>query len=104
MRIAIGNDASIEVRESDDLLCLVPADSVGRVLNYGQGEGQVWIDGIVWGLYVDSSGHYYLQFEEGSLRWEEFDGRVSRILSHLQSTYGASTILVKGMHEHASAT
>ena len=83
---------------SKDLESVVPKMRSGRVLNYGQGEGQVQIDDTVWGVYVGREGEYYLQYEEGTLSPKEFGEYLSDVVEHLEVNFTKS-ILLDGIHE-----
>ena len=52
MNIVIHNGKDIEFGGLRDLEQLIPRELSGEVLNYGQGEGQVKIEGTIWGIYV----------------------------------------------------
>ena len=60
----------------------IPADTVWKQLNYGQGEGQVEIGGCEWGFYQTGDGDLaiYLHTGECSAR-EAFDliGRIAEL-------------------------
>ena len=60
----------------------------------GQGEGQIEIEGTVWGLYVNSENYYYFAFEEGFIDWKRFTSLVESILAKINQEFGGDFSLV----------
>jgi inosine-uridine nucleoside N-ribohydrolase len=60
----------------------------GKVVNYGQGEGQVEIEGIVFGFYFGEDNKYYFTFEEGVIEWGRAKVLVDAILNKIQKEFG----------------
>jgi len=48
-----------------ELSCFIPEGMSWRQLNYGQGEGQVEIDGNEWGFYYSDSGGICVVLHKG---------------------------------------
>lgn len=101
MKIFISNSSKISITSEDDLACIIPPDANGKVLNYGQGEGQVMINGKVWGIYCHSDRKsYVVQYEEGSLDWGSFQRSITGLLDHLRNEFGAEiNFIVEGCLE-----
>lgn len=72
-----------------NLSLFFPEGSVCMQLNYGQGEGQVLIDGHEWGFYYNDGVHLDVVLHEGGLSVEEASRVVSRICARLSKQLGA---------------
>lgn len=80
----------------DDFSDLIPESYTGKVLNYGQGEGQVQIGETVWGFYYGKSDPI-IQFEEGVLEWESFVKMTAVLKEHLAGVMNCSiNLILKG--------
>lgn len=103
MRLIIEGSQSLNIASREDLAMLVPPSFEGAVLNYGQGEGQFQVAGTVWGLYRDSSGNLYLQYEEGQCTWVEFQAIASAVIAQLPDQSGTEIVIkAEGSLEHLS--
>ena len=81
----------------EDLLKVIPDGSKGRALNFGQGEGQVEIDGTQWGFYIDQTGLYHMAFECGNLDWRTLNNLVEGIISAINKSFDVNVhVEVKG--------
>lgn len=80
---------SKEIEFPDDFNDLVPESYTGKCLNYGQGEGQVQIGDTVWGFYYGSDNGV-IQFEEGSISWEDFIIITNAIKKHIEKIMSCS--------------
>jgi len=91
------NQKEISFSSREELAKAIPPEMLGKVLNYGQGEGQVEIESTVWGFYVNSSGIYYMAFEEGVIEWAQLDKVANAIVSILNQRFGVTIkLLVEG--------
>ena len=90
MKALIVNSLDIKFGSLSDLSKVIPSKLTGKALNYGQGEGQVEIENTVWGLYVNESGLYELQFEEGELSIVQFFEVSQAIEYKLKLEFGSS--------------
>lgn len=90
MKLMLRNASNVEFSCLDDLSKTIPKNYQGKPLNFGQGEGQVEIDGTVWGFYVSDSGDYCMQFEEGYLDWHSLNNLVESIVSAIDISFGVS--------------
>jgi hypothetical protein len=54
----------------EELACYIPPGIVWRQLGYGQGEGQVEIDGAEWGIYWSREGELSLILHSGRVELE----------------------------------
>ncbi len=84
---------SKEIEFPDDFNDLVPESFSGKCLNYGQGEGQVQIGETVWGFYYGSNNGV-IQFEEGSISWEDFIKITNAIKEHIEKLMNCSIELI----------
>ena len=96
MRIELGPGFDVEFDSPAELARLIPKRLGGKVLNYGQGEGQLQIDAGVWGFYVGDSGLYYLAFEEGTYEHATFLTLVRELTSHIEGEFEGDRIRVIG--------
>ena len=97
MKIVLFESENIDLTSKGDLALFIPDHLNGKVLNYGQGEGQVEIEGTVWGLYVNTDNNYYFTFEEGFISWERFTSLVDEILAKLNQEFGVNfSLAVEG--------
>lgn len=81
-----------------DLETIIPKNRSGEALNFGQGEGQVAIDGTVWGIYCGKQGNYFIQYEEGSLSPAEFNAFMKDLVDHLIVSF-TPNVTIDGMLE-----
>ncbi len=77
------------IQSKEDLSRVLPSAVASEVLNYGQGEGQIQIDGTVWGLYVNGPDSYRLCFEEGQCSIPAFQRFVSMFIEKITAEFGA---------------
>lgn len=97
MKLVLFESEDIDFTSKEDLALFLPDHLEGRVLNYGQGEGQIEIEGTVWGLYVNSDNNYYFTFEEGFINWERFTYLVESILVTVNQEFdGRFSLAVEG--------
>ena len=97
MKLLLGNGQNISFQNKDDLSKVIPFGLSGNTLNYGQGEGQVDIDGTVWGFYINSQGSYYMVLEEGVMEWSQMENLVSKIVGTINQRFGITAkVLVEG--------
>lgn len=94
MKIILQSNGKIEFNSLDDLARAIPNDCSGQPLNYGQGEGQVKIDNTVWGFYVNSKEHYYMQYEEGCEDWLSIQNLIHKIHKKLSYEFKVEIELV----------
>ena len=88
MKLLLNNSGNIDFSCKEDLAKAIPIGFQGKPINYGQGEGQVEIDGTVWGFYLNSDGSYYMVFEEGVVGWVKIDALVHGIINALTKKFG----------------
>jgi hypothetical protein len=89
MKIIIKGSQDIEISSIKDLSMIIPNSFNGKALNYGQGEGQVEIEGIIWGLYYGENNNYFLQYEEGFIDWNKFKDLFEAIIKQIQFEFGS---------------
>ncbi len=94
MKLVLFESDDIEFNCAEDLQCLIPAHLKGRVLNYGQGEGQFEIDGLVFGMYVNNDNNYYIAYEEGFTDWSILKIRFDEILDSINEFYSSDMYFV----------
>ena len=100
MKIIISNAVKVEFKTKIDLLQLIPDGIDGKVLNYGQGEGQVLIGESVWGIYYSSNTECVLQYEEGIIDFLTVLALATRIIEKLKREFGQDLIFrIKGLLE-----
>lgn len=101
MKIIISNAADIDFESKVDLNRLIPEGIDGNVLNYGQGEGQVLIDSLVWGIYCSNEDTYILQYEEGLIDFLTLLALTTRIIDKLKREFNQNLIFkIEGLLEH----
>ncbi len=101
MNIIIESDQIIEISSLNDLNKIIPHTANGRALNYGQGEGQIKINGTIWGMYCGVRGRYLLQYEEGLEDWSDFKMLLQQILEQIQSEFGPGLkFIIEGKLEY----
>jgi hypothetical protein len=101
MNIIIESDRKIEISSLSDLRKIIPHTTSGRALNYGQGEGQIEINGTIWGMYCGDREHYLLQYEEGLEDWSDFKMLLQQIMEQIQSEFGPGLkFIIEGKLEH----
>jgi len=97
MKLMLQNADNFEILSLEDLSRVIPDNLPGKPLNYGQGEGQVEINGTIWGFYVHEKSMYYMAFEEGKLDWHSLNTLVESIVSKIDDSFGVSAqIQVEG--------
>lgn len=97
MKIVLFESENIDLTSKEDLALFIPDHLDGKVLNYGQGEGQIEIEGTVWGLYVNNENFYYFTLEEGFISWDKFTALVDSILVKVNSEFGVNfSLAVEG--------
>ena len=87
MKIIIEGCNDLGILSIEQLSQFIPVGLNGKPLNYGQGEGQMEIEGTVWGIYCNKNT-YLLQFEEGSLDWLTMQKLVVAILENISEKFG----------------
>ena len=90
MRLLLKTTNPISFDCKSDLAKAIPTGMPGQPLNYGQGEGQVEIDGTVWGFYIDEEQKYHMAFEEGVVEWVKIQDLVSEIVEALSQNFSTS--------------
>jgi len=101
MNIIIENGKDIKFTCLNDLNKIIPNELNGEVVNYGQGEGQVEIEGTIWGIYCAADDKYTLQYEEGHIEWNQFMGLTNNIIDQLKMAFGSHlNFTVQGVLEH----
>ncbi|RKH16396.1 hypothetical protein D7X74_15640 [Corallococcus sp. CA047B] len=73
---------------SPPLSVFFPEGAVSEQLNYGQGEGQVLIDGHEWGFYYNDRRNLDVVLHDGGLSIEDASNVVSRICTKLRQQLG----------------
>lgn len=63
MNIIINDADNMAFTCLDDLANIIPKSCDGKVVNYGQGEGQIEIEDSIWGIYYNGENCYHLQYE-----------------------------------------
>lgn len=81
---------SLDYGGPPELSVFFPAGSDCRQLNYGQGEGQVLIDGHEWGVYYNDRGNLDVVLHSGDLSIEDAQLVVSRICAQLSKRLGVA--------------
>ena len=100
MKILIESSQKLEIKSIEDIGKLVPVGMQGRALNYGQGEGQFQIGNFIWGIYVESSQNYCLQFEEVYCSLHELQYMLSGIMKQIEAEFKCfSNYTIKGACE-----
>lgn len=101
MKAEILNSKTMNIGNLIDLERLIPSTFTSKAINYGQGEGQLNIEGDIWGFYVNENGNYNIQYEEGSISLGDFMRIILDLESHLKKMYGTSiSFQVQGMLNH----
>lgn len=97
MKLLLKNSEDINFSCKADLAKAIPFGLSGKPLNYGQGEGQVEIEGTVWGFYIMPKNGYYMAFEEGVVDWEKIEKLVHAIADALTREFGKIiTVVAEG--------
>ena len=78
----------MEKLQHPQLSCFFPDDSVCEQLEYGQGEGQILIDGIEWGFYYNSRGNLDVVLHENRITEKHAKKIVTGICSVLERKQG----------------
>ena len=94
MKLKLLNSEKVEFKDSNALSLVIPENMKGKVVNYGQGEGQVEIEGIVFGFYFGEDNKYYFSVEEGVTEWERIKVLVDAIQNKIQKEFGESIRLL----------
>ena len=102
MRILIDDKNKIEFDSLTDLAKLIPSSLNGKAINYGQGEGQVEIEGTIWGIYyTDKKYQFCLQYEEGVIEWSSLQHICHLILEQIRLAFGQDIeFYAEGCLEH----
>ncbi|MBW4693301.1 MAG: hypothetical protein KME27_16235 [Lyngbya sp. HA4199-MV5] len=87
MKIIIEGCDDLDICSMEDLPKLIPSTLNGKPLNYGQGEGQIEIEGTVWDLYYSENDTYILQFEEGVIEWLMLQKIVSALMENISDKF-----------------
>ncbi len=94
MKLVLFESDDIEFNCAADLQCFIPEHLTGKVLNYGQGEGQFEIEGGVFGVYVNNDNNYYIAYEEGFMDWSILKTLVDAILDSVNEVYSTDMYFV----------
>lgn len=54
-----------------ELGCFIPEGCSWAQVNYGQGEGQVIVDGVEWGFYYGDDDSLFIIMHEGDITYDE---------------------------------
>lgn len=102
MKLILLNSENINFTCKGDLAKAIPKNTIGKVLNYGQGEGQVEISNTVWGFYKNSdNNNYYIQLEEGAIEWDALLVLVINIIDELNSNFScAINVIAEGPYKN----
>jgi len=79
-----------------ELAPYVPAGTPWRQVNYGQGEGQVEIDGREWGFYWFRPAELSVVLHAGEVGFEGAVGLVRRVAEQVAGPRGRFELLVAG--------
>ena len=90
MKLILQGSKNIEVLSKNDLGRLIPKTLKGKVINYGQGEGQIEIENTVWGFYVNKNEEYQLVYEKGLESLGTINNYVNEITNHISKEYGVN--------------
>jgi len=100
MKIIISNANDVEFETLVDLNRLIPEGIDGKILNYGQGEGQVLIGESVWGIYAKSENESVLQYENGLIDFFTLLALTSKIMDKLRREFSSDLeFKIEGMLE-----
>lgn len=94
MKLILLNSANISFNKKDELLRVIPCNMDGKALNYGQGEGQVEIEGVVFGFYLNNENIYYMQFEEGVIDWKDLVELIKAIVLKIEKEFNSNIKLI----------
>ena len=94
MKLSLLNSANIAFNKKDELLRVIPYKMNGKVLNYGQGEGQIEIEGVVFGFYLNNENIYYMQFEEGVIDWIDLVKLIDAIILKIEKEFNSNIKLM----------
>jgi len=98
MKLILKKSSNIEFQNKEDLNKVIPEKLNGKVLNYGQGEGQVEIENTVWGFYVNKDGDYYMAYEEGVVGLKELTNIIGAIVNKINEEFKTKTnIMAEGL-------
>ena len=100
MRIDLAIPNNFEIAQASDLEAFIPEALGGRVISYGQGEGQFALGMTVWGVYFDDFWNYYLQYEEWQCSWNALVRIVRVLLLHLDEKFGEIVATVSGIYDN----
>lgn len=68
LRTDVSNIDKIEYgKKGSELECFIPAEYEWKQLNFGQGEGQVLVDGCEWGFYYTDNNMIGIVLHEGDI-------------------------------------
>jgi len=94
VKLVLFNTEDIDFDCKETLAEVIPEDLSGKVLNYGQGEGQVEIERTVFGFYIGPDNNYYFQYEEGRADWDYLKYLVDCIYDNIKLRYGDDIELI----------
>lgn len=87
MKLVLRGSSTLNISSEDDLGKIIPRGFKGRVLNYGQGEGQIEIADLVWGVYVGPVAEYQLVLEEGACELGPLKDMVNAVVETIGSNF-----------------
>jgi hypothetical protein len=89
------NGLETELKYGDrgrELSCFMPDDSQWEQINYGQGEGQLLVNGCEWGFYYTDDNSISVVLHKGSLSRSEAEAFVDAVKLKI---YGADSVNVE---------
>jgi hypothetical protein len=75
-----------------ELSCFMPEDSQWEQINYGQGEGQLLVNGCEWGFYYTDDNSLSVVLHKGPLSRSEAEAFVDAVKLKI---YGADSVNVE---------
>lgn len=85
----------------EELRCLIPDGIVWQQLNYGQGEGQVSINGSEWGFYFPAEDSMLIVFHKGHMEFSTAISFIKSVHKKLSDTYNVDLrIEILGQDDH----
>ena len=98
MKLILIDSESIEFNNENELSLIIPSGIQGRVINYGQGKGQVEINNTVWGVYVNNDNNYCMSLEQGLIQWKDLNKLVKEIKNTINKQFNINIIVVVEGH------
>jgi len=88
-RIVLRIEGDAPLRETDRLEAFLPSGLSAAEDNFGQGEGQMRIEGVLWGIYQGEEPRTWnLIFEEGVLSPSDFARHAEAVRENLAAYHG----------------